>query len=150
MGHSSEKNGGVRLVAGIVADLPLHPLSGTVESLDNTVSLFSQKTVPVCFTLESFCIADDDEPMLGSSDADIDPVLLLHKTARAGPHHGHEDQIKFSTLRAINREYLVFNLIFSKVLCNGMLLSVVGSNNIDTVLCEMLNHKLLISLVELN
>ena len=149
-GCSFEKISSVRLVKGIIPDLPLDPFLGTLESIHHGISLLSQQIVPVCFALQNFCIADNDEPMLGPSDTNIDPILLLHEASGAGPHHRHENQIELSTLRAVNREHLIFNTFISEILSNRIFLRVVRCYDVDTVLCELLYHELVVLFVQLN
>ena len=81
LAHSFEQFGCLRQAWRIFLYLSFDPLFGTIETFDNAVSLVCQKSVPVFFSLENTSIADNDEPMLGSSDADIDPVLILNEFA---------------------------------------------------------------------
>ena len=80
--------------------------------------------------------------MLGSSDADIDAVLLLNEATRAGPYHGYEHQVKLSTLRAINRKHLIFYAVIGKAFSDSILLSIVWGNHVYAILRELLNRQL--------
>ena len=86
----------------VLEDFSLNPLLCSSDSLDHTACLLGQKSGPVLFSHKNLGIADNYKPMLGSSNTDIDPVLFLNETARTSPHHGHENQVEFSTLRTVN------------------------------------------------
>ena len=74
--------------------------------------------------------------MLCSRNGDISTILIFNKTAWACPNHWDENKIEFSSLRAVNWEDLVICVIFREILSNLINLSIVRSDNIDTILCE--------------
>ena len=75
--------------------------------------------------------------MLGASDTDINAVLLGDEISSLGSNHGNEDKVKFSALRTVDREDLVFDLGLCEVLSYYVFLSIVRSNNVDGVLVEL-------------
>ena len=76
--------------------------------------------------------------MLGSSQGHVDPVVLLDEVARLSSHHRDEDDVKLTALAAVDREHLVIGFKSSEPLGDGVALSVVGSDYVDTVSSESL------------
>ena len=122
-----------------VLNLLLDPLLGSGEALNDTVCLLCEQSSPVLIEHERLSIANDDEAVLGARDADIDAILLLHEAARSCTHHRDENQVEFSTLRAVDRENLVLDTILGEVLSYGVLLRVVGRDHVDAILRELLD-----------
>ena len=83
--------------------------------------------------------------MLGASDANINAVLFGNEIAGLGSNHGNEDKVKFTALRTVNREDLVFDLGLCEVLSNSVFLSIVRSDNVDGILVEL--HQAVFSIV---
>ena len=54
-------------------------------------------------------MADDDEPVLGPCDGDIDPVVLREELAWRRPDSRDEYQVVLSTLAAVDRNHLIFH-----------------------------------------
>ena len=75
--------------------------------------------------------------MLCSSDANISPILLFEEIAGTCSDHWYENKVKFSSLWAVNWKDLVVCTIFWEELSNSVDLSVVRSDHIDTVFCEL-------------
>ena len=111
-------------------DLFSYPVFGSFEPRDNIFCLFCEKPVPIGFFLEAFSVANNDQAMLSPSDADVDAVLFLDELARLGPDHGHKDEVKFASLRAVDRQNLIVDLLVCEVLGDCILLCVVRSNHI--------------------
>ena len=63
----------------VLLDFSFYPLFCTCDSLDDVARLLSEEPGPVGLFLESLGVSNNDETVFGSSDADIDPVLLLHE-----------------------------------------------------------------------
>ena len=55
------------------------PLFGSRNSLDDVARLLCEEPGPVGLFLENFCVSNNHETVLGSSDSNIDPVLLFHE-----------------------------------------------------------------------
>ena len=72
--------------------------------------------------------------MLGSCNADIDAILLLDELASGSSDHRDENQVEFSSLRAIDRKNLVVDFLVGKSFSDGVLLCIVGGDHIDRVL----------------
>ena len=94
---------------------------------------------PVGFLFEGCGVAHDDETVLGASNAYVDPVLVLDEGSRTGAYHGDKNEVKFSALRAVDREHLVLDLIVREPLCDCVFLGVVRRDHIDVILCESLD-----------
>ena len=75
--------------------------------------------------------------MLSPSDANIDAVLFFDELTGFGPDHRNKDEVEFASLRAVDRQDLVIDLLVCEVLGNRILLSVVWSDHIHGVLCEL-------------
>ena len=120
-----------------LAHLFFEPLFGFLDPNDHIVAFLRQQSGPVRLFPEAFSTADNYQTMLGSSDANIDSVLLLDELACTCSNHGHENKVEFSSLRAINGKNLVIYILTCKSFSDGVFLSVVGSDHIDRVLGEL-------------
>ena len=105
-----------------------NPFFGSFKSLNYVVFLHVEESRPIFLPPESVCVAHNDKPMLGSGQGDIDSAVVPDEATWFGPDHRHKDKIKFSPLRAVDGEDLIFNTMLSKFHCNQILLCVVWSD----------------------
>ena len=113
------------------ADLGIDPLSGSLNAFDNIASFLLEQPGPVSFGTEDSSVANNDQAVFGSSDANIDAILLLYEHSSSRAHHRYKHEVEFATLRAIDRDDLVIDLALSEVLGDGVLLGVVGRDDVD-------------------
>ena len=77
--------------------------------------------------------------MLGSSDSDIDAILILYKLASIRANHRNEYKIELTALRRVDGEDLVIRIILWKVLSDRIFLCIIRGDNVDRVLVELHN-----------
>ena len=70
----------IRGSIGVRSELPVDPLLGSLETLYYVAGFLSQETGPVFFLHESLSVSDDYKAVLRSSNAYVDPILLLNET----------------------------------------------------------------------
>ena len=74
------------------------PILGSFKPLDNIARVLREQLFPLRIFLEDPGIADDHEPVLSSSNAYIDAIILFNKASWSSPHHRDEDKFKLSSL----------------------------------------------------
>lgn len=76
--------------------------------------------------------------MSGARDRHIDPVVLLNVDSWCSTHHGNKDDVKLTTLRAINRDDLILSISLTETVGYGAFLGVVGRDHGDAAASESL------------
>ena len=123
------------------------PVFGSIDTRDNISGVLVQQVSPVCLFSQRFSTANDDETVFSTSDSHIDPVLVLDEGARSRAYHRHENKIKLTPLRTVNRQDLIFHILLRKTLSNGILLSIVRRDYVDATLSELHEGDVLAPLV---
>ena len=126
----------------------VHPLLSTLDAVDHVFLMLMQESCPLGVSLEVGCVADDYQAMSGPSDCHIDPVVLLDESSRLSANHSNEDDIKLAALGRVDRDNLFLHVHLNKLIHNGILLSIVRSDNVDILFLEAKLWNLLYLLVD--
>ena len=114
------------------------PSPSTDDAIYHVFRVLLQKSVPLRIARQIVCIANDDQSVPGPRDRDVDPIVLLDEVAGPGAHHGHEYDVKLSSLRAIDRNDLILHAVFGEPIRDCVLLGVIGSDHKDATFLESL------------
>ena len=87
--------------------------------------------------------------MLCTSNANVDTILVLNKITRSCPYHWDKNEVKLTSLRAINWQDLVINFIINESLWDSILLGVVRGYHVDRVLGKLLDRDTIILVMSL-
>ena len=93
-----------------------------------------QKTGPLLVSRQIGCIPDNDQAVLGSCYCHINTVVLLNKVAWLRPDHSDKDNVKLSTLWAVDRDDLLIHTLFDEFVHNGILLRIVRCDHENVAL----------------
>lgn len=124
------------------------PGLGTDNAVDYSVAVLVEKSVPLGVAAQVPGVANDDEAVLGPRDGHVDAVVLLDEVAWVGPHHAHEHDVELSSLRAVDGNDLVLHVASEELLGDGVFLSVVGRDDADAALLELLDRNGIFFLVQ--
>ena len=76
--------------------------------------------------------------MLCAGDGHVDAVVLLNEVAWLRTHHRDEHDVEFSTLRAVNRDYLFFHALGGVKVSDCVFLRVIRCDNVNPAFLETL------------
>lgn len=75
--------------------------------------------------------------MLGSSEANIDSILVFDECSAFRSDHRYKDKVELTTLRAIYRQNVVIHFVLGEVFRYEISLRVIRCYNIDALISEL-------------
>jgi len=117
--------------------LGIDPLFGSLDAIDDAGFLVVEEARPFWLFAQSGGMAHDHQAVSGPSDSHINTFLLLNEGADICADHGDENEVELAPLRAVDGQNLVLDVLLGEVLGDGVLLRVVGRDDVHGVLCEL-------------